>query len=124
MNLLDKLRRLERLPVPPAQEPERVKDCRIDGYVWRLYLNVMARSLVLQGQEDADAPQENVRHKEDDCTPEQRARYDEDFRRILREAYFETRARLTPEAEAMLHGQMRQAGLGHLLDGGDRGDAA
>ena len=117
MNLLDKLRRLERLPAPPVQEPERVKDCRIDGYVWRLYLNVMARSLVLQGQEDADAPQENVRHKEDDCTPEERARYDEDFRRILREAHAEVREPLTPEARAVLHSEMRRMGLSHLLDG-------
>ena len=107
MTVERRLLKLENLPGPPDLDEGAALDKRLDGYTWRLYLNLVCRP-DYQPRED-DTP--------DDRTPEERARLEDDYVRILTEAFRETREPLTPEAEAVLHSEMRRVGLGHLIDG-------
>jgi hypothetical protein len=107
MNLDQRVLRLERAPGPPDWDESAALDKRLDGYTWRLYLNIVCRP-DYQPRED-DTP--------DDQTPEERARLEADYVRILTEAFHETREPLTPEAQEALHSEMRRVGLGHLIDG-------
>ena len=73
-------------------------DCRITGWAWRVYLNVLAHASF--GAWHLPAPEDAA-----------------DYRRLLAEALEDRREPLTAEARECLHHQLREAGLGHLLDG-------